>query len=296
MVAEDRARVIEFLRAKSPDGIIDVYVNGNAPELGAKWSGEGAPAGLDIFGKTVAPKETVEQLVEQMDLWGIKKVLLSTPTTSADRTYEDDHRWALDVVQKYPDRFALAVRADPNDGVRAVRALDSMVRNDGARALRITPVRWGKPINDKIYYPLLSKCAELDIPVTVTTGISAPRLPSEIQNPIYFDEVCYFFPELTIVSTHGGEPWQNVLVKLMAKWPNLYHMISAFVPKYYPRETVDFLRSSRGRDKVMFATDYPLVQWDRAMLELADLDLPDAAWRAFLHDNADRVFWRGGED
>lgn len=295
MVNEDSGRVAELLRSKSPDGIIDCYVNGNAPELEAKWA-DGGPAGLEIFRNTAAQPETSEQLVEQMDLWGVKKVLFSATSLSPNCAPEDEHRWVLDVIQKYPDRFALAARADPNDGVRAVRRLESMVRNDGARALRITPVRWGKPINDKLYYPLLSKCAELEIPVTVTCGISAPRLPSMIQDPGNFDEVCYFFPELTIVSAHGGEPWTPLLVKLMSKWSNLHHMISAFAPKYYPKDTLDFLRSSRGRNKVMFATDYPVVRWDRAMPELADLDLPDESWRAFLHDNANRVFWGASND
>lgn len=296
MATEDRVRVTEFLKQKSPDGIIDCYVNGNAPELDANWgaSGSGGPAGLEIFHNTVAQPETTEQLVEQMDLWGLKKVLFSSGGLSVTRSPDDEHRWVLDVIQKYPDRFALAARADPNDGMRAVRQLDSMVRNDGACALRITPVRWGKPINDRLYYPLLAKCAELEIPVTVTCGISAPKRPSVLQDPANFDDVCYFFPELTIVSTHGGEPWTAMLVKLMTKWPNLYHMISAFAPKYYPKDTMDFLRSSRGRKKVMFATDYPVVRWDRAMTELSALDLPDESWRAFLHDNANRVFW--GED
>lgn len=282
--------IADILRERSPDGIIDTYVNGNAPELNADWS----PPGLEIFRKTMESPETVDQLVENMDKWGVEKVLFSTPTGEADPSYDAHHRWAFDVVQKHPDRFALAVRIDPNTGVRGTRRLEAMVRNDGARAVRIAPVRYGKPINDKLYYPLLAKCEELGIPITCTTGIPGPRLPGLVQHPKYFDEVCYFFPELTIVSTHGGEPWQALLVKLMAKWPNLYHMISAFAPKYYPRETLDFLRSSRGRTKVMFATDYPLVSWDRAMPELADVDLPEESWRAFLHDNANRVFWGEG--
>lgn len=290
MESQDSRRITEMLRERSPKGIIDTYVNGNSPELGANW-GEGGPAGLEIFKQTLAQPESVQQLVDKMDQWGVAKVLLSTPTTEASRSYEADHRWALDVIQKYPDRFGLAVRVDPYTGMRGVRSLESMVRNDGARALRLTPVSIGKPINDKIYYPLFTKCCELQIPITCTTGLPAPRLPGMVQHTKYFDEVCYFFPELTIVSAHGGEPWQALLVKLMAKWPNLYHMISAFAPKYYPPETLAFLRSSRGRDKVMFATDYPLVQWERAATELVDLDLPDESWQAFLYDNANRVFW-----
>ena len=34
---------------------------------------------------------------------------------------------------------------------------------------------------------------------------------------------------------HGAEPWPELAVKLMLKWPGLYYMPSAFAPKYYPR-------------------------------------------------------------
>jgi predicted TIM-barrel fold metal-dependent hydrolase len=281
---EDAHSLHQWLLERSPNGLIDTYVNGNAPELDANWTKS------DVFRTTVAQPEPVNSLLEQMDQWGIRKALLSAPQ-GPGRDPEKDHRWAAEVVQQHPDRFALAGRIDPSMGMRGVRLLESMVRNDGLTALRFTPVFIGKPINNKIYYPLFTKCAELNIPITVLTGIAGPRLPSMIQHPKHFDDLCHFFPELTIVSTHGGEPWQALLVKLMAKWPNLFHMVSAFAPRYYPTETMDFLRSSRGREKVMFASDYPLINWGRIMPELTLLNLPDASWAAFLYGNAQRVFW-----
>jgi predicted TIM-barrel fold metal-dependent hydrolase len=160
---------------------------------------------------------------------------------------------------------------------------------DGAIALRLVPIRFGAPANDKIYFPLYTKCCELEIPVTITCGIPGPLVPGEIQRPIYFDELCYLMPELTIVSTHGGEPWTDELVKLLFKWPNLYHMISAFTPKWYPKALIEFM-NSRGANKVMFATDYPLISWERAIPQLAEVPLKAEVWPKFLRENALRVF------
>jgi predicted TIM-barrel fold metal-dependent hydrolase len=52
---------------------------------------------------------------------------------------------------------------------------------------------------------------------------------------------------------------------------------------------VKFL-SSWGKTKVCFATDYPLLQWERVMPELAALDLSDDVRRRFLRDNAIAAF------
>ena len=48
------------------------------------------------------------------------------------------------------------------------------------------------------------------------------------------DEVCWFFPELKFVTRHGCEPWADLAVKLMLKWPNLYYSTSAFAPEVLP--------------------------------------------------------------
>ena len=71
------------------------------------------------------------------------------------------------------------------------------------------------------------------------------------------DEVCWFFPELTIVMRHGAEPWEALAVKLMIKWPNLYYSTSAFAPRYYPKAIIDYA-NTRGADKVMYGGYFPM--------------------------------------
>jgi predicted TIM-barrel fold metal-dependent hydrolase len=52
---------------------------------------------------------------------------------------------------------------------------------------------------------------------------------------------------------------------------------------------VKFLKTW-GRDKVCFATDYPLLQWDRVLKEVDGLGLPPEVQQKFLHDNAVTAF------
>ena len=112
------------------------------------------------------------------------------------------------------------------------------------------------PVSDRRYYPMYQTCIDLDLPIMVNAGIAGPRVPSACQDVMHFDQVCYDFPELRIVMRHGAEPWEELAVKLMLKWPGLHYMTSAFAPKYYPKAIIDYA-NTRGADKVMYAGYYP---------------------------------------
>ena len=62
------------------------------------------------------------------------------------------------------------------------------------------------PPTDAVYYPLYTKCCELDLPLCMNTGIPGPPLPAEAQNPIHLDRVCIRFPELKLVHDPRRRP------------------------------------------------------------------------------------------
>jgi predicted TIM-barrel fold metal-dependent hydrolase len=99
----------------------------------------------------------------------------------------------------------------------------------------------------------------------------------------------YDFPELTFVTRHGCEPWQDLAVKLMLKWPNLYYSTSAFAPKHYPKAIIEYA-NSRGADKIIYAGYFPMgLHIDRIMTELDDIPFKPEVWPKFLRDNARKV-------
>ena len=71
-------------------------------------------------------------------------------------------------------------------------------------------------------------------------SVPGPRLPFAPQHVELIDQVMYDFPDLVFVTRHGCEPWEDLIVKLMLKWPNLYYSTSAFAPKHYPKAIVDY--------------------------------------------------------
>jgi len=123
-----------------------------------------------------------------------------------------------------------------------------------------------------------------------TAGVPGPRLQFAPQEVALIDEVCWYFPELKFVTRHGCEPWADLAVKLLLKWPNLYYSTSAFAPRYYPEAVVKFA-NTRGADKVMYAGYFPMgLSLERIFTDMPGVPFRDHVWPKFLRDNAIRVF------
>lgn len=226
----------------------------------------------------------IPELIEAMDRAGVEKCILSTDA-------EQPAAHVMSFVEKHPEKFVLSVSLDPRRGMSAVRGLEAMVRNTPTVLARITPFMVGAiPPNDKVYYPVYQKCIELDIPIAVNTGIPGPPMPGQCQDPMYLDEVCVFYPELKLVMAHGADPWWDVAIRLMIKYHNLYLQTSAYAPKWFPPQLIQFM-NTRGQEKIMFASDHPVLSFERCVKEAEALPLKEGVLDKFLYTNAERLFW-----
>jgi predicted TIM-barrel fold metal-dependent hydrolase len=202
-----------------------------------------------------------------------------------------DREWVVAARDKFPERFALSHVVDPREGMAAVRLVENLVNSHGYALIRMMGLQTRLCYNDPAYYPVYAKCIELGVPVGLNVGFPGPRVPSKYQDPLPVDDVCAFFPELKIVLQHGGEPWVDTCVKLMVKWPNVHYMSSAIAPKHIPGAIIDYA-NTRGADRVMFASDYPLLTHERCMREARALPFKDAErFTKFVATNAQALFF-----
>jgi predicted TIM-barrel fold metal-dependent hydrolase len=225
--------------------------------------------------------------IDQMDVHGIDRSLIGVSLDDAPGAQLQN-----DAVAHHPERFLGCLHVDPNGGMEAIRAIVRAHDEWGIRGVSLFPSGCNPPvpINDKRMYPVYAKCIELGLPVLCCVGVPGPRLPMAAQHVELIDEVCWYFPELVFVMRHGAEPWVDLAVKLLLKWPNLYYSTSAFAPKRYPQAIIDFA-NTRGSDKVMYAGYFPMgLSLDRIFAELPNVALHDDVWPKFLRDNAVRVF------
>lgn len=194
-------------------------------------------------------------------------------------------------LAEHPDRFAASWTIDPNEGMAGLRKLVAAHERYGLRAVSFFPhmVQPQVAIDAPLAYVVYAKCVELGLPVFVTAGVAGPRVPSACQHVELIDRVMYDFPELVFVMRHGAEPWEQLAVKLMLKWPNLHYSTTAFAPRFYPQAIIDYA-NSRGADRVLYGGYFPMgLTLDRIMADMPGVAFRDEVWPKFLRDNARRI-------
>lgn len=225
----------------------------------------------------------VDYTVAQMDQYGIVRAMVG---------YWEGSPGVQRAREKYPHRFLFDYHVNPNRGMDDVREIRRLKTAGLIHAVSFFPCGNNPqvPINDKKVYPIYATCVDLDLPIFVNVGVPGPRLPMAPQHCELVDEVCWFFPELKFVMRHGAEPWEELAVKLMLKWPNLYYSTSAFAPRHYPKAIIDYA-NTRGADRIIYSGYWPMgLSLDRIFRELRDVPFKDSVWPKFLHDNAVRLF------
>ncbi|HMZ12749.1 MAG TPA: amidohydrolase family protein [Mycobacterium sp.] len=227
-------------------------------------------------------------LLEEMDAQGVQKAILMDNIAKP-------HVTARRFAQARPDRFALAMGGlNLLTPMPTLRELTAVVADLPVVYAAVGPSFWGDaqyPPSDAVYYPLYTKCVELNLPLCINTGLPGPPIPGEVQNPIHLDRVCVRFPELRLCMIHGADPWWDVAIRLMIKYENLRLMTSAWSPKRLPESLLHYMRT-RGPGKVMYASDWPVLKMGRLVPEALALDLPPDVLDNYLYNNADDFFFR----
>lgn len=228
------------------------------------------------------PAKFVENMVAEMDKYNIAKAML--PIDNALQYPES--------LDRFRDRFFCSVTINPILGMEEIRRIRRMKKEWDIKALTYFPAASLPQValNERELYPFYAECIDLDIPFVANAGVPGPRFPLRTQKVEHLDEVCWFFPELRFVMRHGAEPWEELAVKLMLKYPNLYYSTSAFAPKHYPKAIIEYA-NKRGPDKIIYAGYFPAgLSLERIFTELQDVPFKDEVWPKFLRENAARVF------
>lgn len=229
----------------------------------------------------------LEMTIKAMDVAGVGKGLICAWYAPEGALISNEE--VLRCVTKYPERFIGIVGVDLSQPVPAISELRQYVQEHNFKGLRIVQWLWDKPCTHPLYYPLLATCVELDIPICLQVGLTGPLKTSETGRPIHIERIALDFPNLKIICGHLGYPWHLEMIAFATKFPNVYIDTSAYKPQRYPRELVDYLKH-HGRTKVMFGSNYPMIQPHDCVKEFENLGLDEEALQLFLWGNAARVF------
>jgi hypothetical protein len=160
--------------------------------------------------------------------------------------------------------------------------------------VRVTPLVEQYELNHRLYYPVYATCEELGLPVSINIGVPGPQVRSRCQDPVLLEDVLIDFPGLTVVGAHMGHPYEALLIQYMLKWPQLHLMTSAYLATYMDPALVRFMDSSRGRGRVLFASDHPVIPARKALDAARRLPLSEEGMDLFLGGAAHRILAQRG--
>ena len=238
----------------------------------------------------------IEDYLRKMDRAGIERSLLIAVRAgdlAVRGSYEIPYARVAAVCERYPDRFSGLAGVDPTRGIQGLRDLDHAVRDLGFVGAHLYPHWFGLAPDAALYYPYYARCCELDVPIMMQVGQNliysrTRRLPS-VGRPIALDQVAIDFPDLRLLGIHIGVPWTDEMIAMAWKHANIFIGVDAYAPKHWPSQLVHYL-NTYGREKVLFGTDWPVIDPERAMGEIEAMDLRPEARALLLRDNALRIF------
>ena len=277
-------------------GAIDIVINLHTPEAVAE-----RPPREFLEEKIRVDHEALtglseEGYIERMDRAGIDMAFITASKSGpigAPASYHVAYEMVAGVVDRHPDRFRGLAGIDPNQGMDGVRALEHAVREMGFIGAHLYPHWFGLPPDDRKYYPFYAKCVELDVPIQIQVGhclVYTPSTPlKSVGRPITLDTIACDFPELKLIGIHTGWPWVEEMISVAWKHKNVYIGSDAYAPKYWKPEFVHFI-NSWGTEKVLFGTDFPIVDFERATREIGELDIKSEARENLLWRNTKTLY------
>ncbi|USG59548.1 amidohydrolase family protein [Sneathiella marina] len=229
----------------------------------------------------------VSATIDVMDQGGVDVMLTSAWVAPRNVMISNDE--VSGFVDEAKGRLVGVGSVDISRPMDAIREVRRCVNELGFKAIRVLPWLWEVPPTDRRFYPVFAACVEEGVPFCTQIGHTGPLMPSEVGRPIYLDQVALDFPELTIVAGHIGYPWTEEAIAVATKHENVYIDTSAYTARRYPPELVEYMQR-HGRSKVLFGTNYQMIEAAHALKDLDQWELEDEVKALFLGGNAKRVF------
>jgi len=280
------------------DGAIDIVVNLYTPlEVRNGQTGLNAEFKSQVrMSDAMRDGVEIEDYLARMDRAGIARSLLLAVRAGdlqVRGSFEIPYERVHEVCATYPNHFSGLAGIDPTRGMQGLRDLEHAVRDYGFVGAHLYPHWFGWAPDHAKYYPYYAKCCELGIPIMMQVGQNLVysrdrRLPS-VGRPICLDQVAIDFPELMLIGIHIGVPWTDEMIAMAWKHENVFIGVDAYAPKHWPASLVHYL-NSYGREKVMFGTDWPVIDPERTAREVAAMDLRPESRALLMRGNALRVF------
>jgi predicted TIM-barrel fold metal-dependent hydrolase len=214
--------------------------------------------------------------------------------------YRYDNSYLASVLKRYRGIFQGVCRVDPLDAAAPDHL--SRLTEEGFRGVRLSPAGDGSGdwVRGPLMPPLWRRCEQLRAPMTILAPIG--RMPD-------IGALIGRFPDLTVVIDHmadcpADQPAELEKLLALRRYPKVFVKVShtwSLSKQPYPwldaQEHVKRLHAAFGPERLMWATDWPIIEnsharYDQALTVVRDemkfLNADDKAW--MLSKTIERVW------
>ena len=232
-----------------------------------------------LFVDPKAKFSTVEGLIESMDSAGVDVAVCAGFGWTDPEIATESNNYDISATQQYPDRLVAFCSVNPLWGEAAVQEVERCHEAGALGIGELHPNTQGILDADlAALAPVFDKAKELEMPILLHAsepvghgypgkGTVTPDLLMALVNA---------FPNNKLIFSHfgGGLPFYGLMNEVNAALKNVYFDSAAF-PFLYRPEVFEVSARAVGAEKILFASDYPLVSQKRALNEFREAKLRD---------------------
>jgi predicted TIM-barrel fold metal-dependent hydrolase len=238
----------------------------------------------------------VSEIIHSMDKQGVdKSVVFGFPWKNSD-IFRTENDYILDAVERYPDRLIGLCCLDPFNKFainEVMRCLEQGLSGIGELAF------YESGIDDTALEklePLFEICRKKDLPALIHTNEPVGHIyPGKTPNTLsQIYRLVKRFPKNKIVMAHwgGGIFLYNILKKEVKESMKNVYFDTAASPFLYDPEIYRLAIKLAGPDKILFGSDFPLIQPTRYFSEMKEAGLSESEMDRICGDNAETLLKR----
>jgi predicted TIM-barrel fold metal-dependent hydrolase len=235
--------------------------------------------GLSLFGASQTPVE----LLSKMDAAGVERAVVC-PLKPPGYHLGPANDMVAEAVAREPRLVGLA-RVDPNLEHEAIAELDRATSDLGLRGLFLHPWEETFRINGPRVDPILTRCAELQIPVVIASGYPWVSEAAQV------GDLARRFANVTLVMTHGGQINISGLGQADALGTLQRHAnVCMETSGVYRQDFLEDVATQIGPERVLFGSNSPFMDMRLEVERARWANLAEESKKLILAGNAQRIF------
>ncbi|AFZ72487.1 amidohydrolase family protein [Natronobacterium gregoryi] len=272
---------------------IDMHAHQPTSEFLHDAGGQLMRDAADRFGTDLEP-DTYENMLEAYRDAGVDRAVLlgwDAETNTGNPPVPNDY--VAEVRDEYDEFFVGFGSVDPlkddcvEEAIRCVADLD-------LSGFKFQQIAQGFDPSAPDHEELWTTIEDLGVPVVFhggnsTLGACSPGgrgLQIKYGNPMLIDDVAANYPDLQILIAHPAYPWEKEQLAICQQKGNVYMDLSGWMPRYIDDQVLHYAKTLLT-DKVMFGTDYPMLEPGPWLEQFAELGYDEEIQRKILWENAE---------